>query len=251
MICLSLGDEISPLSSVKIKLRPFSLAQLTWPNEQHRRKPKRTQHRKCTGETIERTEHLAHLRGFGNRCEVGSLGWWNCAKQVSGSAVLTQPFLDAVAKYPTRLFTQAMSRIACAPPIHSLEHLQHLRGVNLRYGPAAEPREGIILEAGQRLFILCRLDIREALCHPGQCDHFECIDSCTTGRAFVRLLGCPRIDACGKLFPSFITLLACCRQRHIGVNAQCQRLILAVEPIVHPPILCPRLNDLEVHAAAI
>ncbi|MNY41802.1 hypothetical protein D3C86_1766410 [compost metagenome] len=58
------------------------------------------------------------------------------------------------------------------------------------------------------------------------------------------------IDVVGKQFAGLVAPLSSLRERDRWVDAQGQRLRLAIEPVVHAPVLACGL-DAQVHAAAV
>jgi hypothetical protein len=159
--------------------------------------------------------------------------------------------LDAVPEYSADLATHTMGREAGAATVDALQDGQNVWRVDVGNWALAKPREHIVFHSGERLHVLGWLDGALALVHPAARDCLEGVGRCEPGGTFLKALDITWVESRCQLLAGVVSLFPRCRKRHVRIDAERERLVLAGKPEVHPPVFRAGLVELEIHAAAV
>src|SRR6185437_6882113 len=133
-----------------------------------------------------------------------------------------------------------------------LYHAEQFKGLDVSNGLRTEPGEDIELEPPDDLVAVSRRPRRRMLAEPLARDGLERV-------ARRRCLGCRvltlallgRIDAVLELTADVIEVLTRFLEADVGIDAERQTLLLAIEAIFEAPPAPPPRRDLEVQTAAV
>ncbi|MCY1237111.1 hypothetical protein D9M72_497940 [compost metagenome] len=170
--------------------------------------------------------------------------------QVRGRIARAPACLHAVAEHLSGALAQGVGRLDDAPALGALERVQKIPGLDRGDGQLADVGKQVLVHDAQPALRIGRAPTAGlgGVEFPRQ--RFEGVARFHRPGQLLCALREAGIDVVGKQLAGLVAPLPCLRQRDRRVDAQGQRLRLAIEPVVHAPVLACGL-DAQVHAPAV
>ncbi|MCY1540477.1 hypothetical protein D9M68_761200 [compost metagenome] len=170
--------------------------------------------------------------------------------QVGGRIARAPACLHTVAEHLSGALAQGVGRFDDAPTLDALERVQKIPGLDRGDWQLADVGEQVLVHDAQPALRIGRAPTAGlgGVEFPRQ--RFEGVARFHSAGQFLCAFREAGIDVVGKQFAGLVAPLSSLRERDRRVDAQGQRLCLAVEPVVHAPIPAHGF-DAQVHAAAV
>lgn len=237
-----------PLSGVQVDFRPFCFAKLPWADKDQGGQSQGALRDEGSLIGVHGPEQVADLLGVGDCRIVGFLHRLEGALQCWGWVSLRPAGDDGIAEDLAAVLKSSVCGLDGSSLLYTPEGSQELWGSDAGNRALAQPGEQVSLKAAEDL-VGMGVHPRGLLARePFSSHHFEAIEGVSAGGGLLGLSALARVDPGGQELTCLVPLLPGLLEADVGVGAEGDPLLLALDTVLQAPPFAPAGGNFQVHA---